>query len=251
MNYRIPGPYRGYNAHRGRRLKIIAALVGVCLLGASAFLLLQDYLVFSPDGVRLELPFFGLDKKSGKAPKKEETPPLKVETGGSEKNGTEPQSNAAEPEQTAPEKPAGNSDSLILNAVCADYAKLSDREYRRSLMSLSGVNAVIVDLKLADGNVTYLSKAASPDAQKKASDSVSDAIKEFSENGLRVIGRISAFRDNAAPRTVMRSSAIRTGSGATWLDYNYYGWLDPYKKSSAEYLGALSKEAEELGCSEV
>ncbi len=245
MYYRIPGPYKGYgHDKRRRRLVFFAVLAGLCVLAVSAFFILQNYLVFSADGVRLEFPFLQSKNQNDTTPGDSDAPPLEVET--PEPGGTETPPNET---QTPPE--ATNVPETVLHAVLADVSKLSDGEYRRDLMSLPGVNAIVVDLKNPDGSVTYRSTAAVEGARENASDAVSEAIREFTENGIYVIGRMSAFRDNIAPRTAMRSSAVKTASGATWLDYKSIGWFNPYREGTAQYLSALAKEASELGCNEL
>ena len=55
------GRYSGYRGRPGVRdaLKIVAVLLAlVALLGAAGLMLAQRYIVYTDDGVRLELPFF-------------------------------------------------------------------------------------------------------------------------------------------------------------------------------------------------
>ena len=204
---------------------------------------MQDYLVFSADGVRLELPFFQTKEISSK-PYDAVDPPLEIEP--QEAEGTQaPAANTDTPSESIPVP------MTVLHAVYADGSKLSDSEYRKSLLSLTGINAVVIDLKLPDGSITYRATAAAAGASDNASSAVSDAVKEFSDNGIYVIGRMSAFQDNIAPRTAMRASAVKTKNGVVWLDYKYISWLNPYEAGTGEYLSALALEASDMGFDEL
>ena len=247
MYQRIPPrPYRGYGQSKHRkRFVLLAVFLGLCLLAFSAFFILQDYLVFSSDGVRLELPF-SLSKKISNKAGDPVTPPLEIEPQESAQEGTQaPPDNTVTP----PEKvlvPA-----TVLHAVYADVSKLSDSGYRKNLLALPDLNAVVIDLKLPDGSITYRSKAAAGGASDKASDAVSEAVKEFSDNGIYIIGRMSAFRDNIAPRTEMRAAAVKTKSEAVWLDYKSISWFNPYEAGTGQYLAALALEASDMGVDEL
>lgn len=62
------GRYSGYRGRPGVRdvLKIAAVLVAlVALLAAAGLMIAQRYIVYTDDGVRLELPFFHREQRGG------------------------------------------------------------------------------------------------------------------------------------------------------------------------------------------
>lgn len=77
---------------------------------------------------------------------------------------------------------------------------------------------------------------------------LSDANRAAAEAPVAIL---PALRDNLRPRTLYRSSALRVGSGATWLDRDYSAWFDPSGKDTASCLLAQLAACEAQGFCQV
>ncbi len=110
-----------------------------------------------------------------------------------------------------------------------------------------GAYAVMVDLKLAGGEVAYLSSvpSAAPATIEGAID-LAALVERCDANGLALWGRISAFDDELAPRNVSNSGTT-VDSGVLFLDGNYELSLDPYKPAAVNYVTSLAREAVDMG----
>jgi hypothetical protein len=106
-------------------------------------------------------------------------------------------------------------------------------------------------LKTADGNVLYpsaLEQTKKGDILKKSYTAAKESIAAAKSAGLRVIVRVSCFRDSTAP-SVLPDAAVRYSqdSKMLWLDdYPDKGgkpWLNPFSDDAREYLLAIIREA--------
>ncbi len=132
--------------------------------------------------------------------------------------------------------------------------------YLTNLFKTTEINAVVVDIKGSDGYVTYASGA--PDVKKyNLSDSAIpdiDALVEFfhSQN-IYVIGRIADFEDpmysKARPELAIYNEIKTTDLAhpVLWEDNNGLSWLDPASKDAWDYNISLAKDAFYHGFDEV
>lgn len=222
-------PYRGYRAQKKRRNIIV--LVALLVLALLAFLL-YPMLEQNITG--------GLGIFANTDPRKEPVPNLIIEqpaAGPSAESPAAPPANDADPEQNL---------ILPISAVFAPVERLTDAAYVDSLLSLvslSGLNAVVFDVKTDDGYLYYRSEvAAAVQSGAPVSDFPADAVRRLRENDVRIIARMSAFRDNLVPRNALRPAAVKTQSGVTWLDYKSFGWFSPYSDEAHNYLTSLIAE---------
>ncbi len=132
--------------------------------------------------------------------------------------------------------------------------KIGDPAYIERIAALGDagyINSALVDLKLPNGALTFPSQT--PLAQNVGavgSADIASAVKALKDKGLYVVGFVSAFRDNLVP-AYDKTLAIRTGSGARWLDYDSISWLNPYAEGSVDYISDLSAEAAAMGFDEL
>lgn len=125
----------------------------------------------------------------------------------------------------------------------------------------AGFNAVVFDLKDADGNLYY--QFASAQAKKVgyadgalSADDLTALIDTMRECGLSPIPRLYAFRDNAAAK-VLTDARVGLESNHSWAWYdgdpNNGGrrWLNPYSEAAHNYVGGLADELKALGAAAI
>ena len=242
--------YRGNRYRRRNKILLtILILLIVFLLGACAFFVAENYVVFTSTGLEIRLPFLRQREVSAV----DDDPPLQIEElpqQPSQEQTTPPE----EPVEEVPEEPEDPSPETLW-AVAADVGRLTEQAYLEELLAMvetTGVNAVMIDLKNQDGTLNYVSTASAAVAANAAAGAqdIAPAIQRLRDGGVYVIGRVYCMRDNTVSRQV-RSTSIKTASGATWLDWEYEGWLSPYEQSAREYLAQVVGECAALGVSEI
>ena len=144
-----------------------------------------------------------------------------------------------------------------LKAKTADSSLLSASaeldKYISSLKS-SGINAVVIDFKDADGYLYYPSSIAAVQnttVTSKAQPNAAQAVQKLKSSGISVIARVYCFRDTLMPRTDRSSAVHYSGSQSLWLDNEPSKggrpWLSPYSQSATNYLTAVVSEVKNLG----
>ncbi len=127
--------------------------------------------------------------------------------------------------------------------------------------SKAGYDAVIVDVKDAEGRLWYTSSSPLAESaravQKKAISaetlaSLRDAMQETW--GLTLIPRVYAFRDHTAPRYLEKARVTVQGdTDAVWYDdkpdEGGRRWLNPYAEEARGYILEIVTELHEMGFS--
>ena len=221
-----------YNSYRGRGrfatgIKVLIVVLVLALLAAlAALFFLERYIVYSSDGVRLELPFFQKDEPP------EEPGRVVVETA--------PVSPSPSPTPEAQED---------FRAVLLDRSALTDGT-AAAQVEAAGASAAVFDMKADDGTLAYVSRL--PLAQEMGvSDGAAadDAVSALSAGELYTVARVSCFRDNTAPRW-RNSMALRTAQG-NWRDATDTRWLSIQSPAAREYVIGVCRELAELGFDEL
>jgi hypothetical protein len=212
------------------------------LLSAAGYLFLQRYLVYSADGVYLDLPFLRTEaeKTAGTGAGDDELPPLQV----------------AEPEQEEEPEELPSAEPRRIQAVFASPDELSENGLSDALrvrMEEAGANTLILDMKAEDGSLGFVSVVplAAGAAVNASDEAVNDAIRAAAdEEDLWLVASLSCFRDNAIPKENHKLS-IMTDSGYRWYDKDFIGWMNPYNEEAQDYLISLAKELAALGFDEI
>lgn len=170
---------------------------------------------------------------------------------------TEP---SAAPTTVPTDEPETAGDGLRLSELRAIYLPstvLRDvTAYADTLTAASaaGYNAVIVDLKDADGTLWYVSatelaltaRAARADALTL--EELRAAATTLKENyHVTLVPRLFAFRDNTAPRNLETARVTVAGEPSTcWFDGSPTAggrrWLNPYTADARRYITSLASE---------
>lgn len=222
----------GYDAYHGRNrfgtfLKVLIVVLILLLVSAvAALFFLERYIVYSSDGVRLELPIFQ-DREEPGADSSE--PAIVVNT----------------PEPTPTPTPAPDFRGIMLSRT-ALYDGTAQTQVEQA-----GATAAIFDMKADDGTLGYISQQTlAQESEVSASDAaINAAIQLLNSGDLYTVARVSCFRDNTVPRTHM-DMAIRSSSG-NWRDDESYRWLSAANAEARAYVVGVCQELAGLGFDEI
>lgn len=232
---------KGYGSYRGRSpvkrfLKILAIIIVVLIvLGAAAVIYLQQYLVVSGDGVRLELPFF----QPAESPAPNPTPPPD-------------QPVVITPEPTPMPEPEPEPETLPLQPVPLPAEALYDGT-AVSQIEAAGGDCALFDMKADSGALSYISTLDLAVTARLSADNpaLNAAIRALNQTeNLYTVARVSCFKDHNIT-DYDRSLAIFTNSDYRWTDPEGIRWISPTNPDVRDYLTAICVELAELGFDEI
>lgn len=229
------------DVYRGRRtatdiLRLIAIVLAVLVvLAVAGAFCLQKYLVYTDDGVRLELPPF-LQSLRGEAPGGgSAVPPVP----GDVSVVVDPDGSRSEPEE--PEKPGF--------AVQVPLSRALDGTAAAQLEQ-SGAQALILEMKDPGGKLGWYSGQREAErSEANAPQANNEALKRLNAGEAYTIARVCCFRDDSAPY-FHNKQALRRGQ-YNWRDELGLRWLSPANEDAQAYLAALCGELGELGFDEI
>ena len=232
--------HRVYSGYRGRRtstdvLRIVAVVLGVLVvLAAAALFYVQNYLVYTDDGVRVELPF-GLFRE-------EEPLPDPGEVSVVERPGPEEQEEPEEPPAAEPAAGPLRVAELPLDSLVNGTA--------RAELEALGADALVVELKDGSGRLAWQSEQALAGLTGGNGDeAVNRALAELEAAGVPVVARLTCFRDDAVPY-YDTAVALRSGQG-NWRDALGLRRMSPASQEARDYLAGLCGELAALGVDEL
>ncbi|NCC69026.1 MAG: hypothetical protein EOM14_12685 [Clostridia bacterium] len=208
---------------------VIILLAAVLILAVLALVFLQQYIVYSADGIHLELPFLqngAVTAAPTGSPEPAETEPLVVLT----------------PQVIEPD---------WLHAVTLPREALYDGTAQQRITEAGG-NAAVFDMKGDDGSLGYVSglplavsaKVSSGDA------AINAAIRALNEKEIYTIARVSCFKDHNLSNAD-RSLAVTTNSGYRWTDPDGVRWVSPTNETVRQYMADVCVELAQLGFDEI
>lgn len=233
--------------YRGRRtatdvLKLIAIILGVLVvLAVAGMLYLQKYMVYTDEGVKLELPPF-LQMLRGERSSEEPGGSASLPDPGSVSVVVDPGGSASEPRQPDEKEPAGFALALPVSDVAGGGAAAKLEE--------AGADELILAVKTQDGRLAWLSgQAAAGRSRVNGSRETTDAIRQWNQGEVYTVARVCCFRDDSAPY-FNNAMALRQGNG-NWRDELGLRWLSPANDRAQAYIAGLCGELAGLGFDEI
>ena len=116
------------------------------------------------------------------------------------------------------------------------------------------INAFVIDIKEADGQVTY--RSSIPMVRRVGANRITPIgnvralLARLREHGIYPIARIVVFKDPTLAHA-RPDWAIQTADQRVWRDQHGQVWVDPYNRNVWEYNLALAREAIALGFAEI
>lgn len=230
---------KGYNSYRGRtsagKVILIVVLVLV-LLGAVAYLLLENYLVYDESGnARLELPFLQRQEQQQQQPQppqEKKDPPI---------DSDEIIVDIIEPEDPYPEIPSLHATRL------PDDCLWWEPEY---ILTQLAPEDLVLAVKRTTGGITYGTSVETPAGVTVETGRPIDCLKELLAGDRYVVGELVCFRDSGYSRARQETALLRQ-DGRLWYDAGGQAWLDPTNPEVLQYITALVKECADLGFDEI
>lgn len=231
----------GMGTYRGRRtvhdvLKTIAVVLAVLVLLVLLGLFLgQEYIFYSEDGLRVQLPFFSQNEK-----KEDPVDPNSL-------NMTEEDKSAQKQEEEDSSDPSAKSGKraleLPLEAILDGSAPQKLKE--------AGADMVVVTMKDRSGRLNWKSQQALAQNSKVNSslEGVNDTLKSWNQGEIYTVARVVCFPDDAVPY-YNGSAGIRVGKG-NWRDPQGSRWLDPTRTKARDYVVGLCGELAQMGFDEI
>ena len=228
--------HNGYSSYRGRStartvLKVVAVLLAIVLAGAVyVFFRLEQYMVYSADGVRLVLPW--VDPEPDPAESQAALPPV-VPT---------EELVVVTPEPKGPE---------VLRAAALPDAALYDGT-AQAQVDAAGANAALFDMKKDDGSLGYVSALDLAKTAKASADdpALNAAIQLLNAGELYTVARVSCFKDDKLS-DADRALNITTNSGYRWTDPEGLKWSSPTSHTVRDYVTGVCLELAGLGFDEI
>ena len=235
---------RDVGGYRGRRtvtdvLKMIAiVLVVLVVLAVAGVVYLQRYMVYTDEGVKLELPPF-LQMLRG-----EKEPAASVPEPGDLSIDIQPAGSVSQPQEPDPvqKEPASFALTLPVSAVADGSAA--------GRLAEAGADMLILEMKDQEGQLAWLSGRAEASRSKvNGTQEITDALRQWNAGDVYTIARVCCFRDNTAPY-YHNPLALRSGNG-NWKDELGLRWLSPSDEKAQAYIAGLCGELAELGFDEI
>lgn len=153
-------------------------------------------------------------------------------------------------EETQPTEPVPVSTGC--RAIYLPPSALADTEALNAQLEsavASGINAVVLDIKDADGMIHYA--AAVPDvltaSAATADENLLPAIDAVKQHGMEVIGLFNCFNDPLAAGALSDAAVHYMGTQQLWLDNSPerggQAWLNPYSDRARNYNIDIIREA--------
>lgn len=218
-----------------RVAKLLLILLFLAGLASALFLFFfRGYVVNTPSGPRLELPFL-LKTQSSTAAGKQEA------------------ASAVFGANTITLPDAETTPLLSpLHAI-----RLSEDSMRNGKaeeeMKRAGANAVMVEMRGADGSLHYISKlkTAIDSGASSASPGINEDIQTMNRNpALYTIALVSCFSDSYLGN-VQPELCLQREAGVPWRDQQNMTWLSPSKDATQTYLLDICRELADLGFDEI
>lgn len=226
------GGYRGRRTLTDILMLIALALVVLVVLLLGGLLLGQRYIVYTDNGLRLDLPF-GQSDQDNQVVEPGDISMIERHSASSEEEGP-----IAEPETT------------VLSAITLPLEAVLNGTAAQQLEQ-AGANGLVLDMKTTDGRLNWVSQQplAGSFGVNGQDASINDALRQWNEGEVHTVARVCCFRDDTVP--YQRNDMAMRATYGNWRDELGLRWMDPASEAVQEYLAALCGELAELGFDEI
>lgn len=113
------------------------------------------------------------------------------------------------------------------------------------------LNAMVIDIKEDNGNITFQPEEGSPyaDVAESFIDDPEQMLKELEEKGIYPIARVVVFKDSMLAEK--RPDLSFTQNGQVWKNGKGEAFVNPFMEEVWEYNVELAKKAAEMGFEEI
>lgn len=224
----------GFGGYRGRatvtdRLRLLAVvLLVLVILVVCGLLFGQRYIVYTDEGLRLDLPFMQQEQKPSASDEVENV-------------------------------------NVVVQPAVSDEDERQDTHLKAAVLPLSavlegnaleqvqqlGINTLVLEMKNDMGKLAFptrqpLALTAGAAGEEQGLDV---RLQELEQSGVHLVARISCFRDHALADD--QAYAIVTNPGRRWYDEMGVRWSSPASPAVQEYLIALMEELAGMGFDEI
>jgi hypothetical protein len=122
-----------------------------------------------------------------------------------------------------------------------------------SYMNDHGLNAVVIDLKMDNGQIAFITKDEALSVYQQTESAIGDLdglLTKLYDSGIYRIARIAIMRDKKFGE-IHPEFAMKQSNGNFWTDKIGSVWVDPAAPEVAQYAIALAREAYARGFDEV
>ena len=123
-----------------------------------------------------------------------------------------------------------------------------------ALVNKTELNALVIDLKEADGIVAYDSNLKIVNdlgTREKRIQNLDKVVAELKKNNIYAIARICVFKDPLLANKMPHIAVKDKVTGKVWRDSKGMSWVDPFCKQAWEYNVLLAEEAAQRGFDEI
>ena len=245
---------RPHYVYRGRRkyhkILLAAAIIAAALLLLSVWLFghMQRYIVFDAEGLHLEVPYLSENEESaeGEAAEEEFDEALTVAPA------VDADIVVDDPDYSDLDVSAGRN----LTPMHALYVAGTDITSGNLLgyggtLSASGMNAMVLQLKTADGFFHYRSAVGMASAYEvNGTEDITEAVSSLKEDDVYLTAEICTLLDEAMSVRNYPIALMNT-EGEVIQEDGQGVWLDPYNETTRNYIAQIIQELAVMGFDEV
>ena len=241
---------RPRTVYRGKRkyswIITLAAMLLVLLIVLAVWLFyyLQRYIVYDKDGLRLDLSaqreeILHPGTLDSQPTEKPDFTPIDVEIVVEEKDYSEVVTTAG-------------TDLQPLRAVYVPAAEVTESTLKYYSGSTGDFNALVLELKEADGNLRWHSSVPAADSfAVNGTLELAESVAALKEKGIYLVAQLGSLADGNMARRNAPISLKEAASGGTYTDRDGSAYLDPYSAGARDYLKSLMSELKAMGFDEV
>lgn len=235
--------YRGKRHSHGWIAVVLTVLAALILILAVALYSMQKYVVYTQDGLYIELPILGETSADSNSDNHAGHPAYP---------GAPAQIVREDADFNTYEFIAGT-DVMPIKAVYVPFEQITITGIEAGFARLEelGADTMVMELKNSSGMLAYISSTEQAVGFKLSGElDIAPSIKVLKDADVYMIAELSCLADQMMA-TRNPPLAVRDGKGDIYSDEQDRYWLDPMNSEVVEYLSALMSELKAMGFDEV